>query len=234
MRESDNPNDMSEPSRDSKRSPTDAHLPPHTRPQSPGEDAGLSPELQSSEALWARLRPRGAELDRDRLFYQAGWVAAQAAGERRSTVSRILWPAALGGITAVAASLLALLLVRPEPGVVERVVYVERDATVNQGNQALQPAPSEIGARVVAGAEQNVWKAGQILRAIPLGSSQLASDLLPPDAARSADAAPPFAEPTILSSRSFDMLLDQESSKVNRSSLQNEQSPDAQESSHAL
>jgi hypothetical protein len=77
----------------------------------------IGPELAAIESALAALAPRPARLDRDRLLYEAGRLAAL---QERSW-KRYGWPAAAA---ALAATLLVSLIVRPEPQIVERVVRV--------------------------------------------------------------------------------------------------------------
>ena len=86
-----------------------------------GAEAELPPELKAIEAELAALSPREDRLDRQRLIFLAGQASAAGRGGR----SGWAWPASLAGMTAVAATLLVMLLVRPEPRVVERVRVVE-------------------------------------------------------------------------------------------------------------
>jgi hypothetical protein len=73
-------------------------------------DAGLN----AVAAALTSLKPSAA-LDRDRLMYRAG----------RASVSRhLLWPLATGASSALAAVLAVVLLARPAPAPVDRVVYV--------------------------------------------------------------------------------------------------------------
>ena len=102
----------------------------------------LHPELAPLEAMLSSLAPRAARIDRDRLMFLAGQASAQmASGERRPPVylaeqigvaqanrSRWTWPAAFAGMTAAAAALLVLLVNRPEPRVIERIVRVPIEA----------------------------------------------------------------------------------------------------------
>lgn len=88
------------------------------------------PELSDLEAALARLQPSPAGLDRDRLLFESG----RAAGRGRR-----LWPAATGVMTAIAASLAAILLLRADPAPVVRVVTVERPVPIEP--PALLPAP---------------------------------------------------------------------------------------------
>src|SRR5207249_654076 len=72
--------------------------------------------LAELEAALAGLAPRPPDLDRDRLLFRAGQESAGRRGR--------LWPWATGLLAAVAAGLGALLILRPDPQPVERVVYV--------------------------------------------------------------------------------------------------------------
>ena len=71
--------------------------------------------LTELEAALAGLAPLPPALDRDHLLFRAGQDSA-----RRGR----LWPWATGLLAAVAAGLGALLVLRPEPPPVERIVYV--------------------------------------------------------------------------------------------------------------
>lgn len=88
----------------------------------------LPPELKSLEAALASLRPTPGGLDRDRLMFRAGEESA-----RRLRMGRLVWPAACAASAGVAAALVLMLVSRPGPEVVERVVYVP----------APQPAPAK-------------------------------------------------------------------------------------------
>jgi hypothetical protein len=72
--------------------------------------------LAALEAALAGLAPRPPDLDRDRLLFRAGQESAARRGR--------LWPWASGLLAAVAAGLGAVLLLRPDPPPVERIVYV--------------------------------------------------------------------------------------------------------------
>jgi hypothetical protein len=85
-----------------------------SRDQAPSEDQ--FPELTPFEASLAALAPRAAGLDREALFFQAGQAAAlRDLSDRRSAWTRWGWPAAFSAMTAVAATLLAMLQLRGEP-----------------------------------------------------------------------------------------------------------------------
>jgi hypothetical protein len=87
--------------------------------------------LAALEAALAGLAPAPPAFDRDRLLFRAGQESAP--GRSR------LWPWATGVLAAVAAGLGALLVLRPEPKSVERVVYVKDEAPPVQ--PAVAPAP---------------------------------------------------------------------------------------------
>lgn len=93
-------------------------------------------DLAPFEATLSSLAPRAARLDRDRLMFSAGQAALQASGGRQPPdvtanlpVSRWGWPAAFSAMTALAASLLVMLVNRPEPQVIERIVRVPAAAS---------------------------------------------------------------------------------------------------------
>ncbi len=103
---------------------------------SPEQD--IPSDLRSLEASLASLRPASGGLDRDRLMFLAGQESA-----RRSRLRPLAWPAALAAMTGAAAALLAALLVRPGPAVVERVVYVPAPAA-QSAPESPQPAPAPV------------------------------------------------------------------------------------------
>lgn len=79
--------------------------------------------LQRFEAELASLSPRAVRLDRDRLMYLAGQASAT------SNIVEPLgrgwgWPTAFSAMTALAASLLVIIVARPQTRVVERIVQV--------------------------------------------------------------------------------------------------------------
>jgi hypothetical protein len=71
--------------------------------------------LSELERSLAELTPSAAGLDRDRLMYAAGKAAA-------TPRLRYAWPAASGALTALAASLALVLIMRPAPEI--RIVHV--------------------------------------------------------------------------------------------------------------
>jgi len=97
---------------------------PEDKTINPNDDAarqtagGLSPELQSFEARLAKLAPRDDRLDRERLIFLAGQASITAANDGTSLPvhdwrRHPAWPAAFAGMSALAATLLAILLARP-------------------------------------------------------------------------------------------------------------------------
>jgi len=72
-------------------------------------DEDLTPELKAMEAALATLCPREDGLDRDRLIFLAGQAAAARPAIGWSSRA---WPAAFAGMSAIAATLLVMLLVQ--------------------------------------------------------------------------------------------------------------------------
>lgn len=106
----------------------------------------LTPDLRAFEAALAALAPKAAALDRDRLMYEAGRASlAPLHPPHRGWA----WPAAFSAMSALAASLLLALVLRP-PTVVERVVRRAATATVVETQQRDEPAIGE-GSLVQAG-----------------------------------------------------------------------------------
>jgi hypothetical protein len=88
-------------------------------------------DLKALEAALAALVPRGDRLQRDRLMFLAGRAAASRPGAAVSR--RWAWPAAFSAMTAVAASLLVMLVTRPGPQIVERIVEVPAESILGGG-----------------------------------------------------------------------------------------------------
>ena len=82
------------------------------------------PGLTAFEAELASLQPRADELDLPRLMYLAGRASRTVPTTARRSPSRLVWPMAFSGMSLAAATLLVMLLARPEPTVVERIVRV--------------------------------------------------------------------------------------------------------------
>jgi len=86
---------------------------------------GVPPELKAIEAELAALAPRDDRLNRERLLFLAGQASVRdAAVHHRASVRRWMWPSSFAAMTTVAAVLFVMLLARPEPALVERIVYV--------------------------------------------------------------------------------------------------------------
>lgn len=96
------------------------------------KDADLTP----FEAALASLAPRVEGFDRQRLMYLAGRESAlrELRGGRR--VGRWAWPAAFATMTAVAASLLVMVCIRPGPTIIVRETP---PMTVAQQTDAIRP-----------------------------------------------------------------------------------------------
>jgi len=98
------------------------------------------PELTAFEASLAGLTPRTAGLDREAIFFQAGQAAAlRDLGDRRSPRTRWAWPAAFSAMTAVAATLLAMLCLRTEPGVAPPIVGTTPEIAAAPAAPAVSP-----------------------------------------------------------------------------------------------
>ena len=104
-------------------------------------DRGLPPELRAFEAELASLVPRVDGLDDARLMFLAGRLSVE-----KSRAIGLVWPAAFGGMTLVATALAVLLLMRPTPEVVERIVRVPFEpapVAVAPNDEQPTPAPAE-------------------------------------------------------------------------------------------
>jgi hypothetical protein len=78
---------------------------------------GLPPELQSYEARLAKLSPRDDRLDRERLVFLAGQASMATASAEQSAPAfnwrrHPAWPSAFAAMSALAATLLAILITR--------------------------------------------------------------------------------------------------------------------------
>ena len=180
--------------------------------ESAGESpASPSPELQAIEAQWSRLRPRADRIDRDRLMFLAGQasVAGRVDQSRPARLATWFWPASCAGMTAVAAALFAMLVLRPEPQVAERAVHGAQQPATRDWNARPEAAgDAAFGiARMSTGAvARGTWTAGM---ALCLGDDLLA--LAPAtELGATAPAADSTGEQPILSRRSLRALLDRE------------------------
>lgn len=110
------------------------------------EKRELPAELKVIEAELAALVPRTDGLDRERLIFLAGQASAQSAtASRGGHAVAMIWPMATAAMTAVAASLLVVLLTRPEPEIITRVVYqdIPRPDTIEDGSaERIEPEAS--------------------------------------------------------------------------------------------
>ncbi len=77
----------------------------------------LNDELAHIEAALATVGPGPSRLQRDRVMYLAGRASAGPATQRRTT--GWAWPAAFGAMTAVAATLLAMVVAHPQAHVAD-------------------------------------------------------------------------------------------------------------------
>jgi len=173
-----------------------------------------SVELKGLEAQLCRLRPRTDRLDRDRLLFLAGQAAAEHPKVPRepNRLPGWAWPTSFVGMTSVAAALLCMLVMRPESQVVERLVFVgssvetSLEHTLNDKGQRTVAIESVVPPRSEA---SRAWTAGQLLHG---GEDLLASlPLSDANAAESNVNADVREQRAILSSRSFDVLVDEDS-----------------------
>jgi len=110
------------------------------------EDPEGLPELKEIREALGSLVPRTDRLNRERLMFLAGQASVGKPSEqlpRTRVWSRWGWPAAFSAMSAVAASLLVTVAVRPEPQVVVRVVERVVPAPVSQAEaKTAQSAPA--------------------------------------------------------------------------------------------
>lgn len=120
-----------------------------------GTGEELPPELKAVEAELADLCPRDDRLDRERLVFLAG--QASVAGRPGPRVAWA-WPASSAAMTGVAATLLVMLLARPEPSVEERIrvvkMPVESRGSATPRDESL-PAPRLVASESV---EDPSWR----------------------------------------------------------------------------
>jgi len=89
------------------------------------EEENRLDDLKEIEAALASLVPRGDRLSRDRLMFLAGQASVARRGQDGAVrAARWAWPSAFAAMSAVAASLLVALLVRPETGSGDRIAHV--------------------------------------------------------------------------------------------------------------
>jgi hypothetical protein len=93
------------------------------------------PELTALESVLRDLRPKPEALDRAVLMYRAGRASARGWG----------WPMATMLSTLVAIALGMAWWVRPEPAVVERIVYVTAPPRENSEPPSPESPPDDTG-----------------------------------------------------------------------------------------
>jgi len=111
-------------------------------------EEALPEELKSIEAALAGLAPRADRLDRQRLMFLAGQASVLGRTGPRSAPAAWVWPSTAAVMTAVAATLLVMLIWRPVPQVVQKIVYLPTTAYSNNGVQPeedrrIRPADGE-------------------------------------------------------------------------------------------
>jgi len=110
------------------------------------EKRELPAELKAIEAELAALVPRTDEFDRERLVFLAGQASVQKAGVLGGRhASQVAWPMATAAMTAIAASLLAVVMTKSGPETETRVVYreIERSQPGEDGDvDRVEPDPS--------------------------------------------------------------------------------------------
>ena len=148
--------------------------------------------LADLAAALAGLAPRPPNLDRDRLLFRAGQESAARRGR--------LWPWAAGLLAAVAAGLGVLLVLRPDPQPLERVVYVPvKEEAPHVQPVDMRPAapavPADSDEGAADAAERARFGAFQLLRqALRWGLDGLPSVAPPRDATSPGKGPPPLPE----------------------------------------
>jgi hypothetical protein len=92
-------------------------------------------ELSRLQAALRRLTPRPANIDRDRVLYEAGRAAAR--GSR-------LWPWAAFGMTVLASCLAMVMVLRSAAEPMRHVVHMPAPASAPPHQAAPAPAPDEL------------------------------------------------------------------------------------------
>jgi hypothetical protein len=143
------------------------------------------PTLAGLEAALAGLTPAPPAIDRDRLLFRAGQESAPRRGR--------LWPWATGVLAAVAAGLGALLVLRPEPRPVERIVYITVKEEAPPVRHAVAPAAPQTPEETSAdAAERARFSAFRLQReALRWGIDALPRGTDPRDAASQEQGPPP-------------------------------------------
>ena len=164
------------------------------------ESPEMTGELRAFEAALGNLRPSATALDRDRLLFLAGQASVHSTGNFAGPVTW-LWPAATASMTGIAALLLAALLLRPDPPVLERVVYVANERTTTASPTSMRARAPEVAAAENAQPE-GIWS---VRRPWPATDITLASSF-----SNAAITSPGSCDTpgTILSTQSLDELLD--------------------------
>ena len=115
---------------------------PHEESPAPKDMGTLPEDLRLFEAQMKSLTPQPGRLNRDRLIFLAGQASVEGEGRvtENSKTTAWAWPAAFTVSTAVAASLLFLLLTQPRESPAPKI-FVDRRPTVVATRQTSASSP---------------------------------------------------------------------------------------------
>jgi len=136
-------------------------------------------DLAAFEAALASLVPRADGIGRDRLMFLAGQAAVAGRPVHGSRSRNWAWPAAFSAMTAVAATLLAVLVTLPGSQVVERVVPVRPElngAAPSQADRRPATPANQPPGQATAGNDAAGSEGLKLLPAWPFGSIVSRSD----------------------------------------------------------
>lgn len=114
-------------------------------------DEELPLDLKAVEAELNALSPRSDTFSRDLLMFRAGQLSPRKEDDRHATPRRSwLWPTGFASMTATAAALLIMLVMRPEATVIEKVQIVRVPVAppdTEDGRVALDATTAEIDSK---------------------------------------------------------------------------------------
>ncbi len=113
-------------------------------------DSTADPKLAALEKNLSALVPTPGRIDRDQLLFRAG----QASVRR----PQWLWPCATALVSVVAVGLGTALMIRPEPRVIERVVFVSPESQAPASDSTgSAPLPNATAVQTKTESSRELW-----------------------------------------------------------------------------
>ncbi|SRR6266478_3276557 len=113
-------------------------------------DSTTDPKLAALEKSLSALVPAPGRIDRDQLLFRAGQASARR--------PQRLWPCAMALVSVIAVGLGLALMIRPEPRVIERVVFVSPESQAPaSGSTGSTPLPNATAVQNKTESSRELW-----------------------------------------------------------------------------